>query len=115
MRIALKKRNFGAEIFIDVCQDFDRVWTEGYLGFALPAHCTRLLQSYLTDRIFWVKYAEADLQPIQLRQESQRAVYLVSKCTCVYGRLIQPENVIMVTSADDSIVLNLHFYYKLGN
>lgn len=61
IRQSFEKREYCTALFIDVAQAFDKVWHEGLIykiKTNLPSNCHKLLESYLTDRTFNVRYKD---------------------------------------------------------
>lgn len=59
IRKAFEEKLYCSSLFIDISQAFDKVWHKGLIYKivqSLPQNTHRLLQSYLTDRSFVVKY-----------------------------------------------------------
>src|SRR5262249_53892401 len=59
---ALEGTEVCSAIFLDVAQAFDKVWHEGLiykLNQLLPAQFVQLLQSYINERIFRVRFGDA--------------------------------------------------------
>ena len=59
---ALENKKVVSAVFLDVAQAFDKVWHDGLLSklrAILPGNHVRLLESYLTDRKFRVRYEDS--------------------------------------------------------
>jgi hypothetical protein len=80
IKSSLEGREYGASVFLDVQQAFDKVWHEELLynlKTYLPERFYIILKSYLNDRYFQVKLDD-DPQIINLlNQESPRVACLV--------------------------------------
>jgi hypothetical protein len=61
IRGTLEKKQYFSEAFLDITQAFDKIWHPGLLlkiGKILPHTYNRILGSYLTDRLFQVKFKD---------------------------------------------------------
>jgi len=75
---SLEEKKVCLTIFLDVAQAFDKVWREGLnhkLKLLLPVQYSRILESHISERYFWIKQEDtySDLRKIQA--VCHRAVY----------------------------------------
>lgn len=76
IRNALENKEYCAGAFLDIQQAFDKVWHQGLLyklKKQLPHNMFTLLQSYLEDRLFFVKVNDAT-SPLQCKRRSSTRI-----------------------------------------
>lgn len=104
-----QEKSYCNAVFLDISQAFDRVWHPGLL-FKLknniPHSLYVILESYLKERLFFVRYQEAltNLHPIAagVPQGSVLGPILYSLFTADFP---QSQNVLTATYADDTAIL----------
>ena len=108
----VEKKKYCSAVFLDIQQAFDKVWHEGLLyklKKVLPHTYYSMLKSYLTNRQFMVKYADAITTtfPIEagIPQDSVLGPLLFSIYT---ADLPISTGIIIATFADDTALLASH-------
>jgi hypothetical protein len=112
IRQCLEKKSYCSAAFLDVSQAFDKVWHPGLLykiKMFLPHSLFPILNSYLTDRTFQIKYQDilTDLHPIEsgIPQGSVLGPFLYILYT---SDLPQGAFSEVATFADDTAILSVH-------
>lgn len=106
---AMESQKYCTSVFLDVRQAFDRVWHRGLIWkirSIFPKQLANILESYLTNRTFYVSHREADthLHPISagVPQGSVLAPLLFAIFT---ADMPVTKGVSVATYADDTVVL----------
>jgi len=108
----LEEKRYCSAAFLDISQAFDKVWHEGLkfkLKKCLPHHFAMIINSYLTNRHFVVKYNESktSLYPIAsgVPQGSVIGPFLYLLYT---ADIPVSEETMIATYADDTALLSSH-------
>lgn len=106
---ALEGRKVCSAIFLDVAQAFDKVWHEGLilkLKRLLPKQYSKLLESYITERYFRIKQADAYSELKEIKAGVPQGSVLGPVLFLLYTSDIpNPEQNVTATFADDTAIL----------
>ena len=108
----LEKKKYCSAVFLDIQQAFDKVWHEGLLyklKKLLPHTYYSILKSYLTNRQFMVKYADAITTTFPMEAGIPQGRVLGPLLFSIYTADLPISNEITIaTFADDTALLATH-------
>lgn len=106
---ALEEKQVCSAIFLDVAQAFDKVWHEGLeykLQRDLPRQYYEILKSYISNRLFRVRYDQEYSKLCKIQAGVPQGSVLGPTLYLLYTRDIPVDNnTIMATFADDTAIL----------
>lgn len=109
IRYSLETKKFCPTVFLEPRQAFHKIWIEGLLhkiSRYLPPHYVRIFQWYFTNRTFRIYYNEAISPKYNTTIEVPQSSVLGPIRYLLYtADLPKPENVIIITFADDKAAL----------
>ena len=105
-------KKYCSAIFLDVAQAFDKVWHEGLIykiKCSLPTSTHKILQSYLSNRKFNVKYVDYITNNHEINAGVPQGSVLGPTLYLIYTADIpQSEKIVTSTFADDTALLSSH-------
>ncbi|CAB0007164.1 unnamed protein product [Nesidiocoris tenuis] len=106
---ALENKKVCSAVFLDVSQAFDRVWHKGLnykLKKLLPAQYAEIMQSYLSDRFFRIRYENACSGATRIQAGVPQGSVLGPLLYVLYtSDLPEREENTLATFADDTAIL----------
>lgn len=106
---ALEEKNICSALFLDVAQAFDKVWHVGInnkLKAILPQKLSKLLSSYLADRLFRVRMNSEYSELRNIKAGVPQGSVLGPILYLIYTHdLPQDDDVLIATFADDTAIL----------
>jgi hypothetical protein len=100
----LEEKKVCATMFLDVKQAFDKVWHKGLmtkLHKLLPKQCCKILESYISGRLFRVKQGS---EYSNFKEIKAGTTCYDRSCTCTYG-VPQTANTKIATFADNTAIM----------
>ena len=109
----VENKSFCTAAFIDISQAFDKVWHTGLLykvKQALPHRAYILLTSYLTDRMFQVRYQEENTLHYAIHSGvPQGSIFGPILYSLYTADLPETEQALTATYVDDTEILASHY------
>lgn len=106
---ALEEKKVCSTVFLDVTQAFDKVWHKGLkykMKKNLPRQLSDILESYISDRYFRIKYEQAYSVLQKINAGVPQGSVLGPLLYLLYTSDIpEPENNTLATYADDTAIL----------
>ncbi len=110
IRKSFEDKKYCSAIFLDVAQAFDKVWHEGLLHKVkrlLPPNTHRLLESYISNRRFRVKYNEYITDEYEIKAGVPQGSVMGPTLYLIYtSDLPTNEYLTISTFADDTAILS---------
>jgi len=112
IRNSLEQKKYCSAAFIDIAQAFDKVWHKGLLHKVrnlLPARFYAIIENYLVDRKFFIKYNSAFSNLYEIHAGVPQGSVLGPVLYLLYTADLPTSNYVKVsTFADDTAVLASH-------
>lgn len=112
IRKALEYKKYCSAIFLDVAQAFDKVWHEGLIHkikCLLPQCTHKILESYISNRLFRVKYNEHVTRNYSIKAGVPQGSVLGPTLYLIYTSDLPKSNILTIsTFADDTAILFSH-------
>ena len=112
IRKCFELKKYCSAIFLDVAQAFDKVWHKGLIykiKCLLPPCTHKLLESYLSDRIFRVKYNDFVTEEFEIKAGVPQGSVLGPTLYLIYtSDLPICDELTISTFADDTAILSSH-------
>ena len=112
IRKCFEQKKYCSAIFLDVAQAFDKVWHEGLIykiKCLLPKDTHKILESYLSNRKFRVKYVDHTTNDFEILAGVPQGSVLGPTLYLIYTADIpQSDLIITSTFADDTALLSTH-------
>ena len=112
IRKCFEQKKYCSAVFLDVAQAFDKVWHEGLMykiKRILPVNTHNILQSYLKERKFRIKYNEYVTRDYDILAGVPQGSVLGPTLYLIFtADLPTSEEVLTSTFADDTAILSSH-------